>query len=149
MRVDSQKIAITERLEEPLRQEKAELVDILVSRFHDRSTIRVFVYSENGPTLGECARLSRIIGDILDSTELIEGEYTLEVSSPGLDRPLTELRDFKYRIGETVKVDFLDDKRERLQAEIVGASEESIELKNGSGIVRVGIDEIKSATIVF
>lgn len=55
-------------------------------------------------TIKECAKLSRKISEILDERDLIKSEYLLEVSSPGLERPIIEYRDFKRFIGSMVKI---------------------------------------------
>lgn len=55
-------------------------------------------------TIKECAKLSRVISEILDEKDLIKGEYLLEVSSPGIERPIIEYQDFKRFIGRMVKI---------------------------------------------
>jgi len=60
--------------------------------------IRLFLDKENGVTLADCANISNQLGDIFDIREVIKGAYTLEVSSPGIDRPLSRDQDFvKYK----------------------------------------------------
>ncbi len=86
---------------------------------------------------------------MIDGTDLFEGGYTLEVSSPGLDRPLTTARDFRYRIGETVKIEFVDPKRKAVTAEIVSATEDPVEFRNADGEFTLPLVEIERAKIVF
>jgi len=59
---------------------------------------------EGGVTLDDCARVSTELGDLLDVKDLIEHEYILEVSSPGLNRPLRKEKDFSKVIGQRIKV---------------------------------------------
>src|SRR5210317_1087543 len=99
---------IIELIERPLAEEGAELADITLSQYKSSATLRLFVYSEVGTSLDECARLSRLVGDLIDGTDLLESGYTLEVSSPGLDRPLKTARDFRFRIGEKVRLEFAE-----------------------------------------
>ncbi len=140
---------IIELLEKPLADEGAEVADVVLSRYKDQSTLRVFVYSEHGATLEECARLSRMVGNLVDGTDWFPNGYTLEVSSPGLDRPLKSARDFRYRIGETVKVMFADAKRKKLTAEIVSVTDDRISLKADDGPLDLDLSEIEQAKIVF
>lgn len=65
--------------------------------------LRVFIDSENGITVEDCAAASRQISAVLDVEDPISTEYTLEVSSPGMDRPLFTLDQFSRYIGEWVK----------------------------------------------
>ena len=69
-----------------------------------RMLLRVFVDKEGGITLDECGAFSRALGALLDVEDPIKGAYTLEVSSPGLDRPIKDLHDFKKQTGKLVRV---------------------------------------------
>jgi len=147
MKVDDKQM-VSGLLEGPLREQNYELADVVVSRYRTAVTVRLFVYGENGVTVGECARLSRLAGDILDGTELFENGYALEVSSPGLDRPLKTLRDYRYRIGETVRVEFQNG-RKRLTGEIVAVQDERVVFKVDDEVVTIDLAEVKLAQIVF
>ena len=68
------------------------------------STLRLFIDHENGINVDDCAEVSRQVSAVLDVEDPISTEYNLEVSSPGLDRPLFELDHFKAVIGETINV---------------------------------------------
>jgi len=68
------------------------------------STLRVFIDHENGIDVDNCADVSRQVGALLDVEDPISTEYNLEVSSPGLDRPLFSLAHYEAVIGETVNV---------------------------------------------
>ena len=140
---------VRELIEKPLQQEGCEAVDILLSRYRNKWTLKLFIFSNGGTTIDECARISRVVGDIIDGTGLFESGYTLEVSSPGLDRPLKSPRDFKHRVGETVTIDFVDPKRRTIEAEIQSAADTEIQLKNSAGVFTVGLAEIDKARIVF
>ena len=66
------------------------------------STLRVFIDAENGITVDDCAAVSHQAGSVLDVEEPITGEYTLEVSSPGMDRLLFKLEQYPAYVGEIV-----------------------------------------------
>ncbi len=90
---------------QPLVEEEGlEMVELQFSTAGAASVLRVFVDRRGGVTLGQCASISRKLGDFLDTEDLIPTRYTLEVSSPGLDRPLTTAADFKRKIGEKVRL---------------------------------------------
>lgn len=69
-----------------------------------QNLLRVYIDSPKGITVDDCARVSRQISAALDVEDPIAEAYVLEVSSPGLDRPLTKREDFERYAGETVKV---------------------------------------------
>lgn len=69
-----------------------------------RMLLRVAIDKDGGVTLDDCEMFSRSLDTLLDVEDLIHGAYTLEVSSPGLDRPLNTLKDFEKSIGKLVRV---------------------------------------------
>ena len=147
MKVDDKQI-VSELVEAPLREQAYELADVVVSRYRTAVTVRLFVYGENGVTIDECARLSRIVGDIIDEAGLYEDGYALEVSSPGLDRPLLTPRDYRYRIGETVRVEF-QGARPRLTGEVMAVNGEQVAFKVDNEVITVDLAEVRRAQIVF
>jgi len=68
------------------------------------SILRVYIDAENGITVDDCARVSEQVGSVLDVEDPITGEYTLEVSSPGMDRLLFRLDQYPAYVGETVEL---------------------------------------------
>ena len=66
--------------------------------------LRAYIDKEGGITVDDCEVVSRALGDLLDAEDFIEEAYILEVSSPGLGRPLKKEKDFKRSIGEEVEV---------------------------------------------
>ncbi|MFF8847504.1 ribosome maturation factor RimP [Streptomyces sp. NPDC015127] len=82
-----------------------DLEEIEVSRAGRRRTLRIIVDSDDGVELDACAELSRSLSEKLDETDAMgEGEYVLEVSSPGADRPLTQHRHYVRATGRLVKL---------------------------------------------
>ena len=140
---------VLDLIEPRLASEGCEVADMALSLYRTSVTLRVFVYCEKGPTLEQCSHLSRVIGEVIDGTDLFERGYTLEVSSPGLDRPLTTARDFRFRIGETVKIGFVDPKRKAVTAEIISTTEDAVDFRNAAGEFRLPLVDIDKAKIVF
>ncbi len=81
-----------------------ELVDVEFRREAQGWVLRLYLDKPGGVTLGDCQRVSEELGDHLDVEDLIDHPYHLEVSSPGLDRPLTRGADFVRFAGREVKV---------------------------------------------
>lgn len=69
-----------------------------------RSILRIFIDKEGGVTLEDCERLSRQVEAEMDVEDIIPESYILEVSSPGLDRPLRKIEDYRKNIGKMVKL---------------------------------------------
>ncbi|MGD8921802.1 MAG: ribosome maturation factor RimP [Candidatus Zixiibacteriota bacterium] len=147
--IEELKQRVLELVEPSLATEGYEVADIVLSRYKNKVTLKLFVYSSNPVTIDECARLSRLVGDLIDGTDLFDAGYTLEISSPGLDRPLTTFRDFKYRVGETVKLLFVDRQRKQVTAEIVSAADDAVEFRNDDGSFTIPLSEIERAKILY
>jgi len=81
-----------------------ELFDLEVGKMRGKGLLRVFIDKEEGVTIDDCERVSREIAVVLDVEDPIPYSYVLEVSSPGLDRPLKGPADFKRYTGNTVRV---------------------------------------------
>jgi ribosome maturation factor RimP len=147
--MDDRKDLIATALEQPLAADGFELADVVLSQYRNNVLVRLFVYGEHGVTVDDCARLSRSAGAVIDSLDMFSDGYSLEVSSPGLDRPLTTARDFRFRIGEAVHLKFLDQAKPDIRAQIVSVAGNSIELCNDDGSFTCELADIEKARIVF
>ena len=83
-----------------------EIVDVEFRREGGRGgrVLRVYLDKEGGPNMDELSRLSRELGDLLDQRDAIDGPYTLEVSSPGINRPLKRPEHFARFVGKRIRV---------------------------------------------
>jgi ribosome maturation factor RimP len=125
------------QLAEPVAlSEGMELIHVECLKMHSRWVFRLFLDKEGGVTLGDCTSVSNQLGDILDVHDLSNGSYTLEVSSPGLDRPISRDSDFErfrgaqVRIKTHIKIDGV----KNFQGTLVDYVEE-----NGRKIVRIDV----------
>ncbi|RKX26280.1 MAG: hypothetical protein DRP45_03880 [Candidatus Zixiibacteriota bacterium] len=148
--MDETKEALTRLIEMPLAEQGFELADVVLSRYRNNLSIRLLLYGHGGVTVGDCARISRLAGSILDQSDLFPGGYALEVSSAGLDRPLRTSRDFRFRVGETVRVEFVGINKVKLVAQIVSADEKCVTLHNSEDQdITVPLTDINKAQIIF
>ncbi len=114
--IDSKEIIKrVERIVEPiLIEEGLELVDIEFRRERVGWVLRIYIDRRiGGVTLGDCVRVSRELGELLDVEDFIPYSYNLEVSSPGINRPLRKKEDFERFRGEWVKLKLMEPIRGR------------------------------------
>ena len=109
-----------------------------------------------GVTLAECQAVSRDIAPALDVHDVVGGAYRLEVSSPGLDRPLVKLRDFARFAGSEVKVstfapqpDGKGGERRKFQGKLLGVDGESIRLEVDGSELQLPHSGITKANVVY
>jgi ribosome maturation factor RimP len=93
---------LLETVEHLLEAGPYELVDVECVGGSRGMTVRVLIDKPGGLSIDDCARVSRAVGDHFESEGLFPGRYVLEVSSPGIDRPLRKPADFERFKGETV-----------------------------------------------
>jgi len=96
--------AITSLVMPVLQEMDLELVDVLYRRESSGWVLRLVIDKEEGVTLENCTAVSREVSHLLDIEDIIEQAYSLEVSSPGLDRPLKSISDFQRFAGRKAKV---------------------------------------------
>lgn len=82
----------------------AELVNVEIGGSQGRPVVRIYVDTEAGVTLDDCARLSRLIEREFESSGMVPERYVLEVSSPGIERPLARRRDFERFAGREIAI---------------------------------------------
>jgi len=103
-------------------------------------------------TIDQCAALSRRVSDVLDETDPIPDEYNLEVSSPGIDRPLTRLRDFADWAGYVAKIQLAEpvEGRKRFQGHLLGLDDAMVRIAvEGLGETALPFAGIASAKLVL
>jgi ribosome maturation factor RimP len=91
-------------LAEEIRQAGFELYSWQLRPGSRRRVLQVVLYAASGVGLDDCARVSRRLGAALEVADLVAGSYVLEVSSPGLDRPLLCPRHYELALGERIRV---------------------------------------------
>jgi ribosome maturation factor RimP len=143
--------AITELIEPTVLAMGLQLWGIDLSQRGKYSILRIYIEREEGVTITDCEKVSRQVSAILDMEDPIAGEYTLEVSSPGLDRPLFTSEQFGRFIGSDVKVRLHHpvDGRRKLNGSIENVSGDEIVLSvDGEGF-RLQHTDIEKANVVF
>ena len=97
--------SMTESLVLPIiEKNKFELVDVEYVKEGSNWYLRVYIDKEGGINIDDCELVSRALSDLLDEKDFIDDSYILEVSSPGLGRPLKKEKDFKRSMGEQVDI---------------------------------------------
>ena len=115
------------------------------------SRLRIFIDSPDGIGLGDCEKVSRQVSGILDVEDPIKGHYSLEVSSPGLDRPLFRAAHFASHVGQQVKLRLrqaLDGQR-NFKGRIDDVNGENIYIVTDDGnLITLACNEIEKANLI-
>jgi ribosome maturation factor RimP len=132
-----------------LFNEGIELVDIEYRRETKGWVLRLYMDKEGGVTLDDCTRVSQEVGRSLDVEDFIQTPYNLEVSSPGLTRPLKTEKDFmKYR-DHLIQVKTVDPvvNRRRFKGRLLGISGNQIEIQSDEGVFQIPFSNVAKANL--
>lgn len=134
-------------IEPVLTERRMELVELTCRPQGGQQHVCVLVDKVGSVTIQECAQVNQQIQQALEAANLIEGSYIVEVSSPGLDRPLITKRDFERAIGEQVRVEMRVDevRTKEVQGMVLAVQPEAVVLTTPSGNVTVPLGAIRLA----
>jgi ribosome maturation factor RimP len=106
---------------------------------------------DGGIEVDDCARISRAVSAVLDVEDPVSGEYTLEVSSPGIDRPLTRLKDFERWAGYEAKIETAEpiDGRRRFRGTLAGVEDGEVLIEIPEGTIGLAFEMIADAKLVL
>ncbi len=112
--------------------------------------LRIYIDSESGVDMDDCARVSHQVSGVLDVEDPIPGNYQLEVSSPGLDRPIFNVSQFEQFIGSKVTVNLYRtiDGRRKISGLIVAVEGDLIQLRDDQQMYKVPLQAISKARLV-
>jgi ribosome maturation factor RimP len=134
-----------------------ELVELEYKREGRHMVLRLYIDKEGGITLDDCAAVSREVSAVLDVEDIVPDRYTLEVSSPGLNRPLKSRADFARHTGRLVKIKTLElvaddagNRRKTFLGELLGLEGDLIRLKLREGqTAAIPLEDVAKANLEF
>ena len=114
------------------------------------AVLRIFIDHDDGISVDDCAAVSHQVSGVLDVEDPISGEYNLEVSSPGMDRPLYTLEQFQRYLGEQVQLRLLAPVagKRRLKAVLEAVEDDTLVMKAGAEELRVPHSQVDRANLV-
>jgi ribosome maturation factor RimP len=122
--------AILELLDPVAESQGLEIVRVRLMGGTQRRRLQIMAErpADHEISIDECTRLSRAVSEVLDAADPIAGEYMLEVSSPGIDRPLTRLKDFEIWVGfeARIELDRLVENRKRFKGTLAGIEGDNV-----------------------
>lgn len=113
------------------------------------AVLRVYIDHEDGIDVDDCATVSHEVSGVLDVEDPLPSEYNLEVSSPGMDRPLFELAQFARYIGESVQLKLLAPVagRRKMTAAIVAVNDDTLDVSHEGEPLRVPYSQVDRARL--
>lgn len=150
-KIDQVTRKVAELIEPILEAMGFELVDVEYLSRHKKWVLLIYMDKDTGVTVNDCARVSGEIADLIDVKGIIEHEYTLEVSSPGLNRPLKKEKDFVWAIGKKIKMSVTvpQEGRRNFTGYLSDFQDQTLYLKTESGDVVLPWRNVAKANLVY
>src|SRR3954453_17817528 len=144
---------LTEIGEHAARNTGIEIAEIQLRGAGKSRLLRVYIDKPGGVTHGDCELISQKLGKLLDDEDAVPGEsYTLEVSSPGIDRKLSKPRDFERVVGQKIRVGVQEpiEGQKWFEGKLARLADGVLEVETGPGqLVRVPLEQVQKAKLKF
>ncbi len=144
---------ITELSERAATGTDIEIAEVQLRGAGKARLLRVFIYKPAGVTHGDCEIISERLGKLLDEEDAIPGEgYTLEVSSPGVERKLSRPRDFERVVGQKIRLAIREpiEGQTRLEGKLTGFAGSTLQLELAPGhLVPIPLEQVQKANLKF
>jgi ribosome maturation factor RimP len=144
---------ISELCEQVVRGTDLEIVEVDLRGGGKARLLRVYIDKPGGVTHGDCELVSERLGALLDETDAVPGDsYTLEVSSPGVDRKLIKARDFERVVGQKIRLTVREPiaGQVRFEGKLAGFAQGLLELETQPGtLIHIPLEQVQKANLKF
>ena len=132
-----------------LGTDNTRVLNVNINKFSRNTKIQVMIDNKNGITVDECVRVSRITEDIIKLDDGFKSDYTLEVTSPGINRPLFLEDDYRDNIDSKVKISLkkMQDNTKNISGIIMEVVGKSVVIKSRNKTYKIEFDNIKKANL--
>lgn len=138
-----------ELLDESIDSYGYELVHLELMGREKSRVLRLYIDAPGGVTLDDCVFISRQVSSLLDVEDPIEGNYSLEVSSPGIERPLAKKEHFEQAVGERIEVTTLAkcDGRRKILGQLLTVADHALEVDVEGATIKIDMNNIRRARL--
>lgn len=141
---------ITEEIVQIISDFNYLLIDLSIRGNEKNPILEIFVDNESGVSADDCAEISKAIGSFLDGGDYISPGYRLDVSSPGVERPLKFLQQYPKHLNRQFEVTFTSgDGTKKLNAKLIGIADEKLTFDSGKNQIIVSFGDIISAKVLI
>ena len=143
--------AVVSLIEPILMAEELELVDVEYKKEGKSWVLRIFIDKEGGVTIADCQKVSRLTGDLIDVEETITSTYSLEVSSPGLNRVLKREEDFLKFKGRQIYLHSLSpiDNRKKFNGILTDFKDQTVFIEVDGEVLGIPLRHVGKANLVI
>lgn len=145
-----EKQQIFNRFEEIVRAQGFVLIDLVMRGDNHLRIIEVYIDNEKGITTVDCANVSRMLNEIIESEKLIDSQYRLDVSSPGVERPLKFLVQYGKHINRKLEIEFKEaEEIKKLNAKLIRIEGEDLFFTEKNSEYKINFNNIIKAKVLI
>lgn len=141
-------IEISQKLQEAIEKLGYLFIDIDFRGDERNRILEIYIDNEKGIITADCVDVSRVCGNLIEEENLIESKYRLDISSPGIDRPVKFVQQYKKHIGRNFELEFEDQVSEKFNGKLMDVNKDILKFEIDKKIEEVNFKNIKSAKII-
>lgn len=141
-------IEISQKLQEAIEKLGYLFIDIDFRGDERNRILEIYIDNEKGIITADCVDVSRVCGNLIEEENLIESKYRLDISSPGIDRPVKFVQQYKKHIGRNFELEFEDQVSEKFNGKLMDVNNDILKFEINKKIEEVNFKNIKSAKII-
>jgi len=139
---------ISQKTQDAIEQLGYLLIDIDYRGDERNLILEIYIDNEEGILTSDCVEVSRVCGDLIEEENLIESKYRLDVSSPGIDRPLKYIQQYKKNINRFFELEFENQVAEKFEGKLLEINDELLKFEINKQTEEVNFKNIKSAKVL-
>ncbi len=141
---------IIKRIEEIVKGKNLLLIDSVIRGDNRLRIVEIFVDGEISVTSETCTELARHIKTVIEEENLVDGNFRLDVSSPGIDRPLKFLMQYKKHLNRNFEIQIsVEEQIKSFKTKLTGIDDNILTFNDGKNEIRIRFEEIKSAKVLI
>ena len=126
------------------------LVDVTFRGSNNNPVVEIYVDNEDGVTIELCSEISREINEIIETEELLAANFRLDVSSPGVDRPLKFLQQYKKHLNRNFEVAYIiGEEKKKIKGKLTKINGEKLIFESGKSEIEIDFNSIKTAKVLI
>ncbi len=126
------------------------LIDLIIRGNERNPVIEIYIDGDEPVTANDCSKLSRKITSFIEDEELLTGNYRLDVSSPGIDKPLKYLRQYPKHINRSFEIKYLENgEKKKFEGELINIDGENLTFLTNKGEIKLNFNQIQKAKVII
>lgn len=148
--MDFKKKILLEIIEQSVLKNNCFLIDVVFRGTQNNPVVEIFVDNEQGVTTELCSMISRDLSTVIEDQELLSPNYRVDISSPGVDRPLKYIDQFKKHINRKFEVVYqIEESKNKIEGTLRKINNDKLLFESGNSQIEIDFNSVKSAKVLI